>query len=129
MTVEQIAETLHLSPENVIELGGLDPDIPRDVPVKNIEGVDDEALRERLAEALETESPLEQRGEPNPDELRGSVTMAEIEQMYGIDGEELFMAAGWPADSDRTVKLKDLAEEYGKEVSEIRAALKELLAR
>jgi hypothetical protein len=55
--------------------------------------------------------------------------MAEIEQTYDIDGEELFREAGWPADGDRTVKLKDLAEEYGKEVSEIREALKKLLAR
>jgi polyferredoxin len=129
MSVEQIAETLHLSPDEVIELGGLDPDIPKNVPVKEIEGVDDEAFRERLSEALETESQPGQGGAPNPDELRGSVTMAEIEQTYDIDGEELFREAGWPADGDRTVKLKDLAEEYGKEVSEIREALKKLLAR
>ncbi len=129
MTVEQIAETLHMSPEEVITVGGLDPGTARDVPVKDIEGVDGEALRERLAEALETESPPGQGGALNPDELRGTVTMAEIEQIYGIDGEELFREAGWPADGDRTVKLKDLAGEYGKEVSEIREALKRLLAR
>jgi hypothetical protein len=113
----------------VIELGGLDPDIPKDVPVKEIEGVDDETLRENLSEALEAGTPPGQESAPNPDELRGSVTMEEIEQIYGVDGQELFRKAGWPADGDKAAKLKDLAEEHGKEVGEIREALKELLSQ
>lgn len=129
MSVEQIADTLHISPGDVIELGGLDPDIPKDVPVKEIEGVDDEALRENLSETLEAGTPPGQGSAPNPDELRGSVTMEEIEQIYGIDGQELFRKAGWPADGDKAAKLKDLAEEHGKEVGEIREALKELLSQ
>ena len=130
MSIEKIAETLTISVDEVIKLGKLPQDIPLDIPVKNIEGVDDELLKENLKEGLETRQPSE-TSQPSqilpPDEIKGSMTMSEIAAIYGLDGKKIFEKAGWPAGSDQALPIKTIAQELGKEVQEIRNSIKDLL--
>ncbi len=130
MSIEKIAETLAISVDEVIKLGKLPQDIPLDVPVKNIEGVNDELLKENLKEGLGTRPPSE-TSQPSqilpPDEIKGSMTMSEIAATYGLDGEKIFEKAGWPSGSDQALPIKTIAQELGKEVQEIRNAIKDLL--
>ncbi len=130
MTVEQIAETLKIPVTEVVEMGKLPQDIPLDVPVKNVEGVDDEVLKENLKEGLGTR-PSSETSQPShilpPDEIKGSMTMNEIATTYGVDGKKVFEKAGWPVESDPEISIKTVAHELGKEVQEIRNSIKDLL--
>lgn len=131
MSVTQIAETLQIPVPQVIALGKLPEDIPLDVSVKNIEGVNDEELKNNLKEGLKHLEPaagtsrLDQL--PPPDEIRGSMTMNDITRVYGLDGKKVFEKAGWPVESDPAIPIKTTAKELGKEVQTIRDSVKELL--
>jgi len=133
MTIEQVAETLGLSVEEVMEGGNIASDAPLDVPMKEIEGVNDEEVKEALEVYLEehdisVEEPgISMETKLSPDEIRGSSTMQEISQSYGLDGSNVFEEAGWPSDLPVDKPLKDIASELDKEVQEIRDAVKELL--
>ena len=129
MTLNQMAETLGIPVETVLQLGELDPALPLDIPVKEIDGVDDEELREKLAESLESAETFAAAGKdlPSPQEIRGSMTMEEIAGVYGLDGKQVFLEAGWPEDSDQTASLKDLAAPLGMEVSTVRDAVEKML--
>lgn len=130
MTVEQISETLEIPVEKVILLGKLPADIPVDVPVKEIEGVNDEVMKENLKEGLEDEPGTEKTppaAPSSPDEIRGSMTMKEISATYDLDGRKIFEKAGWPPDSDQDVQVKVLAKDLDREVQTLRDSIKELL--
>lgn len=131
MTVEKVSETVGLPVEKVLEATGLPPDTPLDRPIKEI--TDDEAFREALAEwfAAEKGSPAETKptGAPNPDEIKGSMTMKEVASTYGLDSAAVFEKAGWPGELPEDKPLKEIAAELGKEVSEIREAVKELIEK
>ena len=128
MTIENVSETLKVPVEDILTAGSLPDDFPRDVALKKIEGVNDEELLEKIQITLENSmisapsSPMS----PNPDEIRGSMTMQDISKTWNIEGERVFEAAGWPADTKQDVPLKTLEEELGKSVSDIREAVKEL---
>jgi len=133
MSIQQMADTMNMPVERVIELGELPGDIALNVPVKEIEGVNDEELKEKIQENLLKEPSHEGRDDqsssqlPPPDEIRGSMTMDQISSTYGLEGEKIFEKAGWPIDSDPATSLKTLAGEMEREVSEIREAVRELL--
>jgi len=130
MTITQMAEVLHLSPKELLKLGGLDESTPIDVRVKDIPGVDDEELKERLKEALSAkESSRKTSYVPSPEEIKGSMTMRQVEETYKVSGEDVFILAGWPQTLDKNTPLKDLAGGLGKEVSQIRNAVKKLLEK
>lgn len=133
MTIRQMAETLQIPVEKVIEYGELPEDIAVDVPVKEIESVDDEELKEKIREKLLPGTSTEEKEAvtpseaPHPDEIKGSMTMEQVSMTYGVDGKEVFERAGWPVESDPSKTLKTLAGETGREVQEIRDALKEIM--
>ncbi|NCB17980.1 MAG: hypothetical protein EOM65_17635 [Synergistales bacterium] len=124
---------MKLSPEKVLEIAKLPPDTPRDVSVKKIDGVNDEILKEDLKAffaANPAEAPAPVKEVPaNPDELKGSFTLDEVSAGYGLDGAEILKEAGWPADTPRNISLKDAGTPLGREPSDIRTAVKELLKR
>lgn len=129
MTVEKVSETVGLPVEKVLEVTGLPPDTPLDRPIKEI--TDDEAFREALEAWFSVNKPagpVEKTGTPlPPDEIKGSMTMEQVSSAYGVDGHAVFEKAGWPKDLPMDKPLKDLAAELGKDVSEIREAVKTLL--
>ncbi|WP_448807710.1 4Fe-4S binding protein [Aminobacterium mobile] len=134
MSISQISEAVGLSEEEVIAIASLPSDIPRDVSLKKIEGVDDEEVRGALSLYFEQKGiPLATTGEtpsknlPNPDEIKGSVTLQTISQTYNIPAEKILEEAGWPLDASRDKALKELAVLYNSEVSVIREAIKKLL--
>ncbi len=63
----------------------------------------------------------------NPDELKGSFSLAEIASGYELELSSILEKADWPADVDASVKLRDAADSLGREPSDIRNAVKELL--
>lgn len=134
MTVEQIAETLKIPVKDVIHMGKLPEDIAVDIPIKEIAGVDDEVMKENLREGLGGTSSIaglsgtpNQSALPSPDEIRGSMTMKEIAETYGLDGKKIFEKAGWPSSSDQETTVKVLAQSLELEVQTLRDAVKELL--
>jgi len=131
MSVLKVSETVGMPAEKILEITGLPADTTLDRPIKEI--TDDEAFREALRKWFEKEkraSGTEPPGKlPNPDEIRGSMTMAEVASTYGVDGRGVFEKAGWPADSPTDKPLKEIAGALGREVSEIREAVKALSAK
>jgi len=129
--VEKVSETVGLPVEKVLEVTGLPPDTPLDRPIKEI--TDDEAFRETLAEwfAAEKDSPAETKPMevPNPDEIKGSMTMEQVASTWGLDAAAVFEKAGWPGELPADKPLKEIATELGKDVSEIREAVKELIEK
>lgn len=129
MTIENVSEALGVDVEEILAAGSLPPDFPRDISLKKIEGVNDEELLEKIRAELEKSrkaAPASQTPS-NPDEIRGSMTMQEISKTWNIEGASVFETAGWPADSDQGVPIKNLAEEMGRSVTDIREAVKKLL--
>lgn len=133
MSIRQMAETLRIPVEKVIKYGELPEDTALDIPVKEIEGVNDEELKEMIRVNLlsgtsteEKEVTIPSQVTP-PDEIKGSMTMEQVSLTYGIDGKAVFERAGWPSESDPAKTLKTLAQEMGREVQEIRDAVKELI--
>jgi len=127
MTVNQISETLGITVKDVIHMGKLPENIAVDIPVKEIEGVDDEVLKDNLRAALDTAPSAMPAPPPVPDEIRGSMTVREIAETYGLDGKQILEKAGWPTDSDQGTEAKALAQSLGLEVQTLRDAVKELL--
>jgi NapH/MauN family ferredoxin-type protein len=131
MDLRKVSETVGLPVEKVLEITGLPADTPLDKPIKEI--TDDEAFREALAEwfAAEKESPAETKPleVSNPDEIKGSMTMEQVASTYGLDAAAVFAKAGWPSELPADKPLKEIATELGKEVSEIREAVKELIEK
>jgi ferredoxin len=127
MTLENVAETLGVSAEKLLLAGSLPDDFPLDVPLKDIDGVDDEELLARLTSVLEaekTESP--DKTPSNPDEIKASMTIGEISDTYGLKMEEILKEAGWPTDTSPDTSIKTLSDELGKSPNDIREAVKKL---
>lgn len=130
MNLEQMADTVNIPVEKIIEVAGLPGDIPTNVPLKKIEGVDDEAVREKLRAYLEeqggSETPAPTPSLP-PDQIRGSMTLNQVAQAYGLEPSAILEKAGWPQDAPLGIPLKELKDLYGQEVESIRQAVRELL--
>lgn len=128
MTIENVSEALGVSVEEILTAVSLPDDFPRDVPLKKIEGINDEELLEKITISLESHvRPIPEPGTPpNPDEIRGSMTMQDISKTWNIEGVKVFETAGWPADTRQDVTLKTLEVELGKSVTDIREAVKKL---
>ena len=131
MSVNKVSETVGLPVEKVLEITGLPADTPRDKPIKEI--TDDEAFREALAKwfASEKGSPAETKptGAPNPDEIKGSMKMEQVASTYGLDAATVFEKAGWPGELPADKPLREIAAELGRDVSEIREAVKALMEK
>ncbi len=128
MTVEKVSETVGLPAEKVLAITGLPADTPLDKPIKEI--TDDEAFRETLrawfAARKESPAPVPPPSPVNPEEIKGSMTLRQVAETYGVEERRILEKAGWPLDLPSDRPLKDLAAELGKEVAEIRQAVKEL---
>jgi len=128
MTVEKVSETVGLPAEKVLAITGLPADTPLDKPIKEI--TDDEAFRETLqawfAAQKESRAPVPPPSPANPEEIKGSMTLRQVAETYGVEERKVLEKAGWPLDLPSDKPLKDLAAELGKEVAEIRQAVKEL---
>ena len=131
MDIRKVSETVGLPAEKVLEITGLTADTPLDKPIKEI--TDDEAFREALAAWFaaqkESPAPAPPSSPVNPDEIKGSMTMEEVASTYGVEGSAVFEKAGWPSDLPLDKPLKEIATDLGKEVSEIREAVKALVVK
>ncbi len=132
MDIRKVSETIGLPAEKILEITGLASQTPRDRPIKEI--TDDEAFREKLREWLVSQkeipaAPAAPSSLPNPDEIKGSMTMEQVASTYGVKGDTVFEKAGWPAGLPLDKPLKEIAADLGKEVSEIRNAVRELVGK
>jgi NapH/MauN family ferredoxin-type protein len=131
MTIEQVAAQVHLPSAKILEIAGLPAESPTNVSIKQMEGVNDEELKEQLKvyfAANPATAPEPKTVVPsNPDELKGSFTLAEVASGYGLEISAILEKAGWPADADPNVKMRDVANTIGRDSSDIRNAVKELL--
>ncbi len=66
-----------------------------------------------------------------PEEIRGSMTLQQVADSFGLDPDRILEEAGWPSGVSRDVPLRDLAKSLNppREVEEIRSAVKRLLGR
>jgi ferredoxin len=128
MTLEQAARQVSLPMDEFVRAAGLSADVPKDVPIKRIEGVDDEKLKEALRGYLASK-PARPAASWDPEAIRGTHTLTDVASKYGVDIREVLKRAGWPGDlaSSSNVPLKDLAARVGGEVSQIREAVKAIL--
>ena len=132
MNIRQVAEQVKLPPAKVLEIGRLPADSPLDVAMKKMGGVNDEVLKEQLKEyfAAHPAVPSSAPQVPNnPDEIKGSLTLEEVASGYGLDSAVILKKAGWPEDTPRKIPLKDAGKAIGRETSDIRAAVRELLKK
>ncbi len=135
MTLEQTAAQVKLPPSKVLEIAGLPADSPLNVSLKKMEGVNDEELKEQLRAwfAARPSAPPASAPAPgvpaNPDEIKGSFTLDEVAAAYSLAGRDILSKAGWPEDTAGNIPLKDAAKAIGRETSDIRTAVKELLQR
>lgn len=128
MTIEQTAAQVGLAPSKVLEIAGLPAGSPLDVSLKKMEGVNDEELKEKLRIWFAARPAPPAASVPaNPDEIKGSLTLNAVAEGYGLAGADILARAGWPADTAGDIPLKDAAKAIGRETSDIRAAVKELL--
>lgn len=128
MTIEQTAAQVGLAPSKVLEIAGLPAGSPLDVSLKKMEGVNDEELKEKLRIWFASRPAPPGGSVPaNPDEIKGSLTLNAVAEGYGLAGGDILARAGWPADTAGDIPLKDAAKAIGRETSDIRAAVKELL--
>ncbi|HDQ92938.1 MAG TPA: 4Fe-4S binding protein, partial [Synergistetes bacterium] len=127
MTLENVSETLGVSVEVLLSAGSLPDDFPRDVPLKDIDGVDDEELLRRLTSVLEAETKEYPENIPsNPDEIKARLTISQIAEAFGLESGDILREAGWPIDSGLNTSIKTLSEELGKSPDDIREAVKKL---
>lgn len=131
MTIDEAARQVKLPPEKVLEIGRLPAGTPLDMPLKKIEGVNDEILKEDIKAyfaANPAQAPKPVKAVPaNPDELKGSFTLDEVAAGYGLDGAEILREAGWPAGTPGNISIKQAGEPLGREPADIREAVKKLL--
>jgi hypothetical protein len=115
----------------VLEVAGLPPETPTDVSVKSIEGIDDEEIREKLRVYLESSDERQPATPPvsslPTDQIRGSMTLDQVADSYGLSPGVILEKTGWPADAPRDIPLKELKDLYGGEVENVREAVRELL--
>ena len=131
MSLNEMARTTGLSVETILSIGDLPADVDREGPVKKIDGVDDHELTERIGLYLKErgeKSPRALKSPPNPDEIRGSLTLEELAALYGLDVAAILEGASWPSDAPHDVPLKELKELYGTELDVVRDAVKKLIA-
>jgi ferredoxin len=129
MDLRKVSETVGLPVEKILEITSLPADAPLDRPIK--EFTDDEAFREALAAWFaaqrESPAPTTPSSAMNPEEIKGSMTMKQVAATFGVDGSAVFEKAGWPGGLPLDKPLREIAADLGREVSEIREAVKELL--
>lgn len=131
MTVEEAASKVALPVEEFMNAAGISPDSPRDVPLKRMEGVDDEAVKAKVGAYLKARETSRDAKAPNPEEIKGSQTLAEVAEIYRLKPEEILETAGWPVEMAKEAEnpLKEMAARVGSEVSAIRAAVRKLKSR
>ena len=87
---------------------------------------------DRIADSAPGARNLDQTGAsgvtpPNPSEIRGSATLLELKEIYGLEPSAILKEAGWPEDLSHDVTLRDLRTQSGRDVGEIREAVRRLL--
>jgi len=127
MSLNQVAATVKLSPQEVLAIAQLSPDTPLDVSMKKIPGLNDETVRDALAAHFAAASAVGSAGAPvtigNPEEIRGAATLEDVARAFDLDPSKILETAGWPPDVPRDKPLKEIGSSLGKDVSEIRSAV------
>ena len=127
MNLEQIAKTVGLDVSSVKEAVGLPDETPTDVSIKKIPGVDDEELKNALREYMQKNSGSVTDRLPNPQEMRGSVTLNEISSEYMVGIKDLISELGLDGNVDLNIPVKDILKPLDREVQEVRDAIQKLM--
>ena len=64
---------------------------------------------------------------PNPQEMRGSVTLSQISSEYMVDLKDLISELGLDGNVDLNSPVKDILKPLGREVQEVRDAIQKLM--
>lgn len=130
MTLDQAAQKLGMPVDELIRAAGLEEGVPRDVPIKKIPGVDDEALKESIRRYINSRSLPggDKTLIPDPGSIKGTQTLQEVASQYKLNVESILKSAGWPEHLVRSadVPLRDLARSIGGDVSAIREGIRNL---
>ncbi len=127
MNLDQIAKTVGLDIKSVLEASGLPEDTPTDISIKKIPGVDDEELKDALREYMQKNIGSVTNRLPNPQEMRGSVTLSQISSEYMVDLKDLISELGLDGNVDLNSPVKDILKPLGREVQEVRDAIQKLM--
>ena len=125
MTIEEAAKAVGLSASQVIEAGGLPKDTRTDISIKKLGTVNDEELKEALKNYLK-EKKSSAVSAKDPQEIRGSAVLKEISEEYSLDIKLLLKTLNLPDDTDINTPVKDIMTSVGREVQEVRDAVKKL---
>lgn len=143
MAPDRVAESIFgwMSLKQVSELTGIPLDtIRRRAELGDVSatesmkalGIDDNKVREAVREIVKgwktapAAAPAASSTPPDPAEIRGTATLLDLKAIWGLEPSAILKEAGWPEDLPYDVPLRDLKTRTGREVEEIRAAVKRL---
>lgn len=138
MSLDKVSEITGLSPEKLIDIGNLEPNIPHDKPLKSIEGVDDHKFTDEVKEWFNSDESklitvVSPQAPSNINELRGSLTLIELGSMFSVDPSDIVRylvdEKGWTGTIPLDQPMKDIAKSRGEEVQVIRDAVKYILTK
>lgn len=144
MSLKQASELTGIPVEVIKEKAKLDKNTPENESMKKL-GINDEKVKEAIKEiamkfsantasAPEKETAAHREAPAslpfiNPSEIKGTATLLELQAAYGLEPSAILKEAGWPEDLSQDVPLSNLRTVTGKEVEDIREAVKKLLPR
>jgi len=132
-TLADVERAHHVPAERIIEALGLPDTTDRSKPLRDIlppSGLDVQAVRDVVREQRGAKTGPAPTREPadgrDPAEIRGLDTLSDVERSYGIAPSRVLEALGLPADTDVSRPLKDILKPQGREVEEVRQAVRSL---
>ena len=135
MSLQEIQESYGVAASDVIDDLSLPQDTDRMTPVKDVMaplGREVEEIREVVAERMAQGAGPPASGEvdaapdPSSSEIKGTMTLAQVEEMFGVSASDLVASLDLPADTETDRPLKEIMKPLGREVAEVRDAVARL---
>ena len=139
MSLQEVADSYQVSADQLIADLGLAADTDKNTPIKDIMksvGREVDEVREALAKQMgaprgsprppappPTDEPPPADQEPSLQEIKGTMTLAEVETMFGVPADALLRDLSLPSDTPTDVPLKQIMQPLGREVQEVRQAV------
>lgn len=127
MSVKEAAETAGINTDKFLKASGLPENTPLDTPLKKLPGVDDEKIKDDIRKYLQQENTGGSKNMSNPQEIKGSATFSEISAAFSVPSDKLLKVLNLDPHTDLNVPVKDIMNQLGREVQEIRDVLAALV--
>ena len=139
MSLQEIGESYGVTAEEIVTELGLPEDTPLDRPVNAIMHAQDrevDEIREVVARWLqeppaaeEVVAPAPEAPEMTSEQIKGTMTFAEIGDAFGIEPETLLEQLKLPAETPLDKPINGIMKSAGREVTEVREAVTHLSSR